>query len=416
MESTARVLRFAAPVLVVPLLGLAACGNEDERSNAEKQYDDCVAKANGDPMAEVLCAQIRAQAEAGEKEGIVGAGDEASGSQDERPDLANGEFVACATGGASANVEASSMLLVIDKSSSMRNNRKWDQASAALVSFLRSPETSGLSIGLRFYPDDFSEDGGPELCNDDDCSIDACSRPLVDSAELIAESGAADAQETRLVEAIQGTTAWPEGGRGTPTYAALGGALEWARAYQAAHTDESAIVVLVTDGEPNGCNSNNTAIAGLAGEAYENDGIRTYAIGLEGSQERQMDEIARAGGTGDGIFIGSQNAEQDLLDALTAIRGDVLACSFSVPEPEDGEINPNQVNVVLTSNGADTQFTKVDGEGDCGDRQSWYFASVDRIELCPSACNAALADPNASIGLVFGCNTGEPVFTGESAR
>jgi hypothetical protein len=403
-------------LLLLACSALPSCGSDEEKSEADRLYDECLGNAMGDATAEMQCYQIKAQAEAGQMGGIVGeGGDEASGANDQLPETA-GEFEACATGGASADFVVSAMLLVVDKSSSMNNDNKWNQASAALVSFLQSPETSGLSIGLRFYPDDHSDDGGPELCNGEDCSEEACATPMIESAELNNQSGAADPQETALVQAIQGTSAWGDEGRGTPTHAALGGGLSWAREYQADHDGESAIVVLVTDGEPNGCNDNNTAIAGLAADAFQAEGIRTYAIGLEGSQEPQMDEIAEAGGTNEGIFIGSENAEQDLLAALAGIRGEVLGCEFPVPDPENGELNPNQVNIVLTSNGTDTQFSKVEDEDQCGDELSWYFASGSSIELCPAACNVTLADPNASIGLVFGCNTGEPVITGEQAR
>jgi hypothetical protein len=125
-----------------------------------------------------------------------------------------------------------------------------------------------------------------------------------------------------------------------------------------------------------------------------------------------MDEIAQAGGTGDGIFIGSANAQSDLLDALNNIRGEALDCEFAVPTPADGELDPNKVNVVLTSNGEDTQFDKVDGEGQCGDAASWYYQGSDRIVLCPAACNKTLSDPNAEVGLVFGCTTGDSVIGG----
>lgn len=405
MNSTARTRLITTTRLVtLSVLALSACGG-GEKSDAEKAYDDCVANAGGDPMAEMECLRVKTEAEKGSSDDLVGVGDEESG-----PGLAAGEFQACATGGASASVEPASMLLVVDISSSMNNDDKWEQASDALVAFLESPETSGLSIGLRFYPDDFSQEGGPELCNRDDCSIEACSRPLVESGPLTAASGDADAQEQRLVDAIRSTNAWGEDGRGTPTYAALGGGLEWGRQYQADHPGERAIVILVTDGEPNGCNSDNSAIAGLAGDAFRQDGIETYAIGLEGSQERQMDEIAEAGGTGEGIFIGSANAQQDLLEALTTIRGETLDCEFDIPDPDMGELDPNKVNVVLTAGDSDEQFSKVDGAQQCGDDNAWYYQGSDRIVLCPAACDATLANPNASISLVFGCTTGQDVI------
>lgn len=400
----------ASALILLAGLSTACGGDEDNRSDAQKAYDDCIDMAGDNALAAAQCQSIVATAD-DQQGGLVGENDEAAGGSD-GPDLAAGEFEACATGGAAASVKPVSMLLVVDRSSSMNDNDKWNQASAALVSFLQSPDTSGIGIALRFYPDD----NGPGLCNQEDCNVDACSQPLVDSGLLTSDGAPGDAQEERLVSAVQSTDAWQDAGRGTPTHAALDGGLVWARAYQSAHPEEQAVVVLVTDGEPNGCNDNNTAIAGLASAAYEEAGILTYAIGLEGSMEPQIDEIAQAGHT-NAVFIGSSdNAEQDFLDALNAIRGESLDCEFGVPEPAEGELDPNKVNVVLTSNGTDVQFDKVTGLDQCGDAMSWYYQGDDRIVLCPTACDTTLADPNAEIGLVFGCTTGEPVISVGGAR
>ena len=49
-------------------------------------------------------------------------------------------------------------------------------------------------------------------------------------------------------------------------------------------------------------------------DALASDGVYTYAVGLEGSNESDMDAIAKAGGTTKGFFIGSGNAQADLLN------------------------------------------------------------------------------------------------------
>lgn len=119
---------------------------------------------------------------------------------------------------------------------------------------------------------------------------------------------------------------------GTPTYAALAGALKWTSAYQKAHSDEKTVVVLVTDGQPNGCNNDVNDIADIAADAKSSSGILTYTVGLAGSKESEMDTIAAAGGTSKGFFIGDGDAESDLLAALKAIQGSqMLARSSSRP-------------------------------------------------------------------------------------
>ena len=115
-------------------------------------------------------------------------------------------------------------------------------------------------------------------------------------------------------------------------HAALDGALRWAATHQAANPAETTVLIFVTDGEPRGCNENFDDIAALAGNALSRTGVATYAIGLEGSSEAQMDQLAAAGGTGSGIFIGnSANAEAELLAALDTIRGETLSCNFAIP-------------------------------------------------------------------------------------
>jgi hypothetical protein len=64
----------------------------------------------------------------------------------------------------------------------------------------------------------------------------------------------------------------------------------------------------------------------------------------------------------------------------------------------------------------DVQFEKVPGEEQCGEATSWYYQGNDRIVLCPAACDATLSDPNAEVGLVFGCTTGQPVIAVGDAR
>ena len=50
-----------------------------------------------------------------------------------------------------------------------------------------------------------------------------------------------------------------------------------------------------------------------------------------------MDRIALAGGTTQGIFVSDGvNTQQELLDALGAIRGQVLDCDFAMPVAKPG--------------------------------------------------------------------------------
>ena len=221
---------------------------------------------------------------------------------------------------------------------------RWDLTSAALSQFFQDPAAAGLNIALRFFPHDEPAQGcdgyptsmpfpvpgtdggvpdsGTPMLN---CDVDACSQPLVPEGRLTADSAPTDTQEAMLVNAIQASVPpgpeSPNPQPATPTFAALAGAENWATAYRQAHPDEPTVVVLVTDGEAQGCDTDTTHIAALASEAKESAGVLTYAIGLTGSSETALNQIAVAGGTENAFFVSDgSGAVEDLFEALSAIR------------------------------------------------------------------------------------------------
>jgi hypothetical protein len=272
-----------------------------------------------------------------------------------------------------------------------------------LKAFFADAGTSGLAVSLRFFPDDQPSAG----CNEADCSAESCSQPLVALGPLSADAAPADAQEKALVEAVDATTA---DGNGTPLFAALGGAEQWAIAHHKTHPNEKTVVILVTDGRPRGCTTDMEAIAKLASDAHASDQILTYAIGLEGSAEEDMRSIATAGGT-ESIFISSSgDAQAKLLEALTAIRGKTLSCDFPLPKPTAGsDLDPKRINVTFTpATGAPITFGQVPSAADCATTNSWHYdnaAAPTRIFLCPTACDAVRADSASKLEILMGCTT-----------
>lgn len=339
--------------------------------------------------------------------GTLGSGSGATPTID--PDMA------CAKGSATAALNGVNMFVMFDRSSSMndranQNGSRWDVTSAALKSFFASADASGLKLALRFFPHDQPAEG----CSQQGCDVAACSKPLVGLGELTAQAAPGDAQEKSLIDATN-ASAPGMAGQGTPISAALGGALSWAKAQRKATPSENSVVVLVTDGEANGCDEDIDTIAGLAADAFASDGIRTYAIGLTGSQERDMNQIAREGGTERGIFVADgANTEQDLLQALGAIRGQVLDCDFAMPEPADGvEVNINAINVNYTSgSGTLSTLAQVANAEACARAPGWYYddpAVPTQIILCPAACETVTADASAKLDILLGCPTSTTV-------
>jgi von Willebrand factor type A domain len=311
---------------------------------------------------------------------------------------------ACATSVVEGTTVPATMYIMFDKSGSMLENQKWAGAKASLIAFFQDQDSTGLKVALRFFPDDDPVPG----CNEVACDVDSCATPLVDVGVLTSEPAVADPQQAALVDAVNSRN--PSGQ--TPMYAALAGAEQWAKAYAAQIAGaERTIVILVTDGEPNGCVEDINAIAALAKDAHDTQGVVTYAVGLEGSNEAQINEIAQAGGSDEGFFIGSGSAQSDLLEALRKIKKNQIACTFAVPESETpGEIvDPNYVNINYIPGGGDAvTLGKVANAGACGAAGGWYYdddVNPTSISLCPTTCDEAQLDPDARVQVLLGCQT-----------
>jgi hypothetical protein len=361
---------------------------------------------------------------------------------------------ACGTGKASATLKPVNMLVMFDRSWSMNECgdgttapmgmgmtqtldcptlSRWDLTSAALTQFFQSPQAADLNVALRFFPDDTAgctgfnggtfggpggfpmdagttADAGTEL----DCDIPTCAKPLVDIAPLLADPAPTDAHEGALVTAVMAATPpgpeMPNPNPSTPTYAALGGAEQWATAYQMAHPEGQAVVVLVTDGEPYGCNTDPDDIAGLAGDANTTAGVLTYVVGLTGSSEAGLNQIAREGGTDTAFFVSDGNtATADLLAKLIAIKGMALSCDLDVPTNDERgmKIDPHLINVNYSSgDGSMKELGYVDSPAACGSELAWYYddpANPTQIHLCEAACTTVKADQMATLEILAGC-------------
>ena len=313
-----------------------------------------------------------------------------------------GSLMECASESIEAELAPLTMFITFDKSGSMDNGNKWDDATSALKAFFGDPTAADLEVALRFFPQ-----GG---CSENQCDVSACATPQVGVGALTVDPAPMDTQEQALVSAIDSTNP----GGATPISAALEGGIQWSAQYLQQNPDHKVVVILVTDGEPNGCQENIGAIANIAAAGLLQN-VLTYTVGLEGSNEGQLNQIAQAGG-GTGFFIGSGNAEAELLAALQAIRGEALACEIDIPEPSMGTFNPELVNVEYTPGGGafnlgsvtPPTIGKVASQAACGSNGGWYYddpANPQTILLCPSTCDTAKADSEGTLKVVLGCES-----------
>jgi hypothetical protein len=305
-----------------------------------------------------------------------------------------GGIDACAASGQDATQIPVDMFVMVDKSGSMKDNNKWPNAKAAFEAFFQDPAAASLKVALRFFPD--------AGCDGLACDVNVCSQPAVDIGAL---------SDPAHVQALVASLDAHSPGGGTPMSAALGGAEKWATDYTGkVMGTEKVVVVLVTDGEPNGCDDNVDHIAKEAADAYAAAGVLTFAVGLAGSNQATMDKIAQAGKSMQGFFIGNGNAEADLVAALKKIQQSSVGCTYAMPKPDQGQtVDPTLVNVTYTPGGGQAQtLDQVPNAAACGASGGWYYDDPSKpatINLCPSTCQTVQADTGAKMQILLGCKT-----------
>ncbi len=392
-------------------------------------------------------------------DGSDGATGGTSGSSD--PDAA------CASSTATAMLKTVNMMIMFDRSGSMNlcgdstesggppcadpdtKSTRWLLTSKALANFVKDPQAADLRVALRFFPDDNPTPGCDGYADQGtmtggmgmgfggapggvagspagtagagpNCDANACTQPLVDIGPLTADAAPMDAQEQKILDAIQSSTP-PDSttvtrNPGTPTSPALQGAANWATAYAAAHPNEKTVIVLITDGNPSGCDTNPTNIANIAATA-NTAGVSTYVIGVGGFNSTVLNQIAAAGGTKTAFTVSaSMDSSTELLSQLVAIKGQALKCELDVPKSDTAgkEIDPNFIQVAYETGPDGMRMTTdlgfVTGADKCGaaPEKDWYFdnpTAPTQIILCPAACDSIKADQTASLGITADCKT-----------
>lgn len=232
------------------------------------------------------------------------------------------------------------------------------------------------------------------------------------------------APDSALVSAVDSISFAGGDGLGTRIEAALHGLVAYTAAKRRA--DREVIGVLLTDGDPNKCETDPSVLRQIVADHYASTGIRTFVIGMNGADETVLDTIASGGGgtVHDG-FCGSLgrpchfwsvgNGSGDAIaQALQAIARDSapLPCSYAVGDlqaPPGEALDYGRVNVSLFDGGDNTRIGQVSSEEACpGDgTPAWFYDDPDspsEITLCPGACGVVQsADEDASVSVSVGC-------------
>jgi hypothetical protein len=328
----------------------------------------------------------------------------------------DGGFVACETASAFADPLPPTLLLQVDTSGSMNcgaaagscavgdptpdpSDSRYDVFLSVLSEALASlPDAT--RVGAMHYPVTFS-----------------CARD-----EALVEVGPLSSTRAPIATALRGVT--PDGI--TPTHDAVAFALARLRARSA---DEPRHLVLATDGAATVClhcdaacsfdalDRDNEELVERVRRAAEDDGVRTFVIGVPGSigYRGVLSRMASAAGTARAgcSDAGPTYCHYDLTDrsldfatALRAVLGEigesVLSCEYTIPPNPDGAFDATKVNVRLVDDAGDTTTIPRDPSRANG----WdYTDDGARILLHGPACERAQSLRMGRIDVLFGCPT-----------
>ncbi len=347
---------------------------------------------------------------AGQSSGGLSGLDAGGGGGGDASNVCAGDFV-------EAHPTPLNVLILLDQSSSMASNSRWQKVTSAIRNFTQASDSAGIRVALTYFAKTracqsnsdcqhfLGKCGGDGFCTFDDlCTAADYETPEIDFSELPAAASS-------IATSLSGHSPLYN----TPTPPALEGALNHARGYATAHPDEAVVVVLATDGLPDSlpCNIDNKSLPEVVNIAQAglqaSPSIPTYVIGV-GNQLTQLNAVAQAGGTGSAYLVdqGAQ-AEQQFLDAMNKIRGDAaLPCEYLIPESTTGApLDYHKVNVVHTPDGAaaNTLLGVTDQSACAGG--GWYYddpSAPTRIQICPSSCQQ-LSAGGGSVEIQLGCET-----------
>ncbi len=376
------VVRTVSLALVAAAATLVACGGSDANSGAT--FGSGAGSTGGGSTA----GGTTSGSDTAGTGGTFGDGTATGGGSSTGGTTGSGD-TKCASVNVKAELVPVYLVVMFDKSGSMDDNQKWTSCSAGLKSFFGDAKSTGMSASLQFFPQ-LKSGGGL------DCSTASYTSTKVPMTAL--------PNTSTFPAAIDATG--PSGS--TPTLPAITGAIAYAQTVRttlAASNSGKVAVVLVTDGEPNGCSSSVDNVSAAAAAAKAN--IPTYVIGV--GDVNALDQIAAAGGTTKSFTVSTSNPAQTSAEfgaALATIRGAALSCEYKVPDAPAGKtLDLGTVNVVYTT-GAGTADTLAYSK-DCA-TPGWHYdnpSAPTKIQLCTATCNTVKADNAAKVSIELGCAT-----------
>lgn len=279
----------------------------------------------------------------------------------------------------------SDMLLLLDRSGSMRERptgstattSKWELVVPALSGVITATD-AGIAWAYKSFPE-----GTGTACASGGVS------PVID-VEMAAANAA------KVNDAIMATS--PDG-NGTPT----GDAIKAAATYLMSLTDGARhSILLATDGEPS-CPTGSSAAATYAIQAVTDAaaaGINTFVVGIATSNKSStatLNQLADAGGApiknadpaAPHYYLASTS--DDLIASLKTITGKVASCDFAFKTPP-----PVPENIAVDVEGVRVPKSDTDG-------WSYMDSGFHGVRINGAACEKLQKAAVGAVQITFGC-------------
>jgi hypothetical protein len=284
-----------------------------------------------------------------------------------------------------------------------RNGSKWCYATHAFGQYFTSNAAVGNRAALQFMTvPNYVCNGGPD---------NGAAQAAVELTALPVDAS------HPLVRTLDEDS--PVSGLGTRIEASLHGIADYTANNEV--RGRTMIGVLVTDGDPNGCQEYVGRLANIIENHLTETGIRTFVIGMEGASLNNLERMAAAGGAPEhgpefcggqsdchfwSVGDGDPDAFVNALEQIEAAA--VVPCSYAIPEPPPGEtLDSSLVNVLFTArSGNEFVISRVDN---CVDQGGWVYDDPNRpslLHLCATTCEAVSAEGvGANMDIAYGCNS-----------
>ncbi len=154
-------------------------------------------------------------------------------------------------------------------------------------------------------------------------------------------------------------------------------------------------VILITDGISTDCDGGHNGAVNQA-TALAQAGIKTYAIGFgNGTDENQLNQLARAGDTGQFYSADDTNS---LVMVLRQIANEVINCSYVLDSPPP---DPNKIWVSINEGGSMQNIPRDASNGFS------YDSASNTVEINGAACQSLRSGNAASkqVDIEVGCAT-----------